>query len=64
MIAGEDRVLREGDAAPVPAETPHRGGTPAWGDALDVRVVETPAAAFRPAGWSLVWPCSRWLRTS
>ena len=25
MIAGEDRVLRDGDAAPVPAETPHRG---------------------------------------
>jgi hypothetical protein len=30
MIAGEDRMLRDGDAAPVPAETPHRGGTPAW----------------------------------
>jgi hypothetical protein len=64
MIADEDRVLREDDAALVPAETPHRGGTPAWGGALDVRVVEAPAAAFRPAGWSLVWPCSRWLRTS
>ena len=59
-IAGEDRVLRQGDEALVPAGTPHRWWNAGPGDAL-VSVEMRPASTSRSCSRK---PSSWWTRAS